>query len=296
MAKLDLNELVLERGRHPTPDSGLNVLEAITLIAPHEKFGDDPRNVSPVITELLRSWNDLLDDEPRQKLKPYIPRVINSVLSQDVEDFRAWVATDWLVRVQAPIWLAAAGLSELGEIIEAQDQIFGPDQARAAQKVLDEAAQAAHAEAMAGADEWSKAGEDAWAQVGPKQWSSAGAGLKMAVRDATLESTAPALAAAGWGSRYAARDAAGEVASDCAWDSAYMIAWKAALPVGGFVPGEASTKAREALAPVSETMHEVLFQLLDALIETRWVPAELRDQIQTKDSGYVPAEGETGGL
>ncbi|MEX2587132.1 MAG: hypothetical protein WD602_03945 [Actinomycetota bacterium] len=296
MAKLDLDELVLERGRHATPDSGLSVLEAITVVAPHEKFGDEPRNVSPVIAELLRSWNDLLDDEPRQKLKAYIPKVINSVLSEDVEDFRAWVATDWLVRVQSPIWLAAAGLGEFAEAIEAQDQIFGPDQARAAQKVLDEAAEAAHAEAKAGAQEWTDAGEAAWEKVGPKQWASAGNGIKMAVRDATTESTAPALAAAGWGARYAARDAAGEVAGDCAWDAAYMIAWKAALPVGGYRAGEASAAAREALAPVTETMHRVLFQLLDALIQTRWVPQELRDQIQTKDSGYVPAEGETGGL
>lgn len=296
MAQLDLDELVLERGRHATPDSGLSVLEAITVIAPHEKFGDEPRNVSPVIAGLLRTWNDLLDDEPRQKLKAYIPRVINSVLSEDIEDYRAWVATDWLVRVQAPVWLTAAGLQELAEVIEAQDKIVGPDQARAAQKALDDAAAAAHAEAKAGSQAWTEAGEAAWAQVGPKQWESAGNGIKMAVRDATTESTAPALAAAGWGSRYAARDAAGEVAGDCAWDAAYMIAWKAALPVGGFVPGEASAKAREALAPVIETMHEAVFQLLDELVDTRWVPQELRDQIQTKDSGYVPAEGETGGL
>lgn len=296
MAQLDLDDLVLERGRHPTPDSGLSMLEAITVIAPHEKFGDEPRNVSPVIAALLRSWNDLLDDEPRQKLKPYIPKVIDSVLSEDIEDFRAWVATDWLVRVQAPIWLAAAGLTELAEAVQEQDQIFGPDQAREAQKVLDDAAAAAHAEAKEGAQAWTEAGEAAWARVGPKQWASAGNGIKMAVRDATTESTAPAIAAAGWGSRYAARDAAAEVSGDCAWDAAYMIAWQAALPVGGFVPGEASAEVRKGLEPVTQTAHEALFQLLDALLETRRVPQELRDQIQTKESGYVPAEGETGGL
>lgn len=296
MAKLDLNEVVLERGRHSTPDSGLSVLEAISVIAPQEKFGDEPRNVSPVIARMLRVWNDLLDDEPRQKLKEYIPRVMNSVLSYDVEDFRAWVATDWLVRVQAPIWLKAAGLGELAEIVEQQDGIFGPDQARAAQPVLDDAAEAAHAEAKEGSRLWTEAGEKAWAEVGPKAWASAGNGIKMAVRDATIESSAPAMEAAGYGDRYAARDAAAEVAADCAWDAAYMIAWKAALPVGGFVPGEASTAAREALAPVTEVMHGAVFQLLDTLIDTRWIPVELRDQIQTKDSGYVPAEGETGGL
>ena len=243
MADLDLDTVVLERGRHSYAEQGMNVLEAVSAFSPGEKFGDKPRNVSPVILAFLRDFNDDLEDEPRQQLKRFIPQIAGSILTEDVEEFRAWLATDWLVRVQTPTWLQAAGLDEFAEALAGQDPVVFADQARAVQKVLDEAAAYANVGAKDLSQQWGEAGEEAWAKVGPKSWESASNGVKMAVRRATTIGQKAAMAAAGYGLRYAARDAAVEVSCDAAWDAAYILAWKAALPVGGFNPGEAAAKA-----------------------------------------------------
>lgn len=276
MADLDLDTLVLERGKHAYAEKGMNVLEAVSAISPNEKFGDDPRSVSPVISAFLKEWNDDLEDEPRQKLKQFIPRIANSVLTEDIEEFRAWTATDWLVRVQAPVWLGAAGLDEFAEALGQQDPVVFPDQARNVQKVLDEAAAYANVGAKDMSRDWGEAGEAAWAKVGPKSWEAAGNGVKMAVRRATSSGQKAASAAAGYGLRYAARDAAVEVACDAAWDAAFIVAWNAALPVGGFKTGEASTAAAEALAPIKAALEELQFDLLDTLLNTRRVPEEYK--------------------
>lgn len=278
VADLDLDTLVLERGKHAYAEQGMNILEAVSVISPNEKFGDSPRTVSPVISAFLKDWNDALDDEPRQELKKFIPKIAGSILTEDVEEHRAWLATDWLVRVQAPAWLAAAGLKEFADALGEQDPVVLPDQARAVQTLLDEAAAYANVGARDLSREWGEAGEKAWAQVGPKSWEAAGNGVKMAVRRATTIGQKAAMAAAGVGLRYAARDAAVEVSCDAAWDAAFIIAWRAALPLGAFKSGEASAAAADALAPIAEDLQQKQFELLDTLVNTRRVPEEYKSK------------------
>jgi hypothetical protein len=281
VADIDLDTLVLDRGKHSYPEQGMNILEAVSAISPNEKFGDSPRTVSPVIAAFLKDWNDALDDEPRQKLKQFIPKIAGSVLTEDVEEFRTWTATDWLVRVQAPAWLAAADFKEFAEALSEQDPVLFPDQARKVQKLLDEAAAYANVGAKDLSKQWGEAGEEAWAKVGPKSWDAAGNGVKMAVRRATMAGHRAAFAATGVGLRYAARDAAAEVACDAAWDAAFIIAWRAALPVGGFVSGEAGTAASEALAPTARELENKQFELLETLINLRRVPEEYKSKDYT---------------
>ena len=251
------------------------MLEAVTVVS-NEKFSDSPRTVSKVIEDFLRAWNDSLEDDQRQDLKPYIHKVINSTLTDDVEEHRAWQATDWLVRVQATTWLKAAGLDELAEAIASSQPLWGPEEARETQKLIDIALEQVHHEATAGAEEWTKAGEEAWAKVGPKTWDSVGNGIKAAVKSATSRGHLAALAAAeATGKRYAARDAAFETACDVAWDCAYMMAWKVAVPLGAFNTGEATTAVREALEPTASSLYPLTFDLLDLMIETRRVPDEV---------------------
>ena len=278
MADLDIDTLVLERGRHSYAEQGMNVLEAVSVISPNEKFGDQPRTVSPVIAAFLKDLNDALEDEPRQQLKRFIPQIAGSILTDDVEEFRAWIATDWLARVQAPAWLQAAGLDEFAEALASHDPVLFADQARAVQKLLDEAAAYANVGAKDLSQQWGEMGEEAWAKVGPKSWESAGNGVKMAVRRATSIGQKAAMSAAGYGLRYAARDAVVEVSCDAAWDAAYILAWKAALPVGGFTPGEAAAKAAEALAPVAEDLQQKTFELLETMLSTRRVPDEYKSK------------------
>lgn len=276
MSEVDLESLELERGKHGYPGQGVNILEAVSMVSPNERFSDTPRTVSPVIAAFLRDWNDSLEDDARQKLKAFIPKIVGSVLTEDVEEFRAWMATDWLVRVQAPAWLVGAGLEEFAGALVEQEPILTPDNARKAQTLLDEAAAYANVGARDLSKEWGEKGEAAWAQVGPKSWESAGNGVKMAVRRSTTLGHQAALAASGVGRRSAARDAAAEVACDAAWDAAYIMAWQAALPVGGFNPGEASSAAAQALAPVAQDLEDKQFELLDTLLATRRVPDEYK--------------------
>ena len=82
---LNLDELHLEHGAHAKPDDGMCVMEAVAYIA-GEPWSDTPECASPVIGAFLRSWNDSLDDDTRQSLKPYITRLVGSKSTDEVED------------------------------------------------------------------------------------------------------------------------------------------------------------------------------------------------------------------
>lgn len=74
-----------------------------------EPHSDRPRCVSPVVWAFCTTLNDILDEVPRQQLRPYLARMI-STADDDLDEWRAWAATDWLIRAAAPRWLDAAGL------------------------------------------------------------------------------------------------------------------------------------------------------------------------------------------
>ena len=108
--ELDLQTLTLASGGHD-PDSGqMCVMEAVAYMA-GEPWSDMPQCASPVIAAFCRAWNDT--DGPygeaiRARLRDYIPRLVNSRGTREQEDARAWLATDWLIRVQAPAWMRLA--------------------------------------------------------------------------------------------------------------------------------------------------------------------------------------------
>jgi hypothetical protein len=74
--KLDLKKLVLKSGSHE-PDGEFCVMEAVAYVA-GEKWSDSPKCASPSISGFLRYWNDGMNDEDRQMLKPLIPKLVNS--------------------------------------------------------------------------------------------------------------------------------------------------------------------------------------------------------------------------
>lgn len=100
-----LDTVTFSDGAHD-PDSGqMCVMEAAAYLA-GEPWSDHPQCVSPVIAEFLRSWNDCLSEPSRTTLlRPLLPLVIGTRTNDADEQTRAWMATDWLVRVQAPAWL-----------------------------------------------------------------------------------------------------------------------------------------------------------------------------------------------
>ena len=107
---VDLENVTLEKGTHKGPEDGMCAMELVSYIA-RGPFTDHPQCASPVLGAFLRSWNDALDDDGRQRLKPFLPRVIGTA-GDGKDEARAWLATDWLVRVCAPAWLELAGVEE----------------------------------------------------------------------------------------------------------------------------------------------------------------------------------------
>jgi len=112
----DIPAITLKAGEHRTADDGMCVMEATAMLA-GEGMTDHPQCASPVISTFLRSWNDVLPDDDRQTLKQYIPLLIGTAGTPDLEARRAWMCTDWLVRTYAPAWLRLAGLTTQADLL-----------------------------------------------------------------------------------------------------------------------------------------------------------------------------------
>jgi hypothetical protein len=73
-----------------------------------ESWTTDPANVSPVITAVCNSFNDLLPDAERQGLKAYLkvaPAGVIDTVDGAKETAREWMCSDWLVRTLLPMYL-----------------------------------------------------------------------------------------------------------------------------------------------------------------------------------------------
>jgi hypothetical protein len=86
----------LERGGHASPDRGMCVMELASVLA-GEPFSDHPRAVCPVIASLLRTYNDRVDGERRQRLIPLAAEVVGTRASGDVQRLRAARCAAWAV-------------------------------------------------------------------------------------------------------------------------------------------------------------------------------------------------------
>ena len=151
MRIINLEEIKLYSGAHK-PDSKMCAMELAAYIA-EEPWSDHPQCVSPIIGAFMRSWNDSLNDDDRQMLKPYVAKCINTVGTKDDEARRAWLATDWLARKCAPAFLRLAGLTAHAETLEHLAALDGVRAAKSAQPSL------AAARAAAWAAAWAAAGD-----------------------------------------------------------------------------------------------------------------------------------------
>jgi hypothetical protein len=78
----------LERGSHSSPEDGVCVIELSSMLA-GEPLSDRPASVCPVLAQLLRTYNDGVDDERRQALYSCAALVVGSRADEDVERRRA---------------------------------------------------------------------------------------------------------------------------------------------------------------------------------------------------------------
>jgi hypothetical protein len=201
MTALDLDTLHLDANSHQPGSDAMCVMEAVAMLA-GENWTDHPQCASPVLGAFLRNWNDSLPDDERQQLKQYIPRLVGSKGTDAQEEQRAWLATDWLVRVHTPAWLRLAGLTDQADRLAAMQPLNAdtcPSILPALMKAVRSDAAAAGAAARAAA--W----DAAWDAARDAAGAAAGAAARDAAWDATWD---------------AAGDAAGAAAGAAAWDAA----------------------------------------------------------------------------
>src|SRR5688572_23897993 len=80
-----LEKLSLESGSHANLDDGMCVMEAVAWVA-REPWSDHPTCASGVIGAFLRTWNDNLSVDDRDRLlKPLVPRLVGTARSAEVE-------------------------------------------------------------------------------------------------------------------------------------------------------------------------------------------------------------------
>ena len=153
-------------------------------------------NASPVLATYTIHLNDKWHDTQRQKLAPYLPRMVGT--ARDGQDeARSYMALDWLLRTHTPAWLDLAGLTTAAQKLRALRTIVDEATAKKATRVV----QSAHDEADA-------AWYAAWSAARDAAGDAAGAAAWSAARDAARD--------AAWS---AAWDAAGAAARDAAWSA-----------------------------------------------------------------------------
>lgn len=81
--------------RHRGPDDGACVMELASMLA-GEPFGDHPATICRVIAGFLSSYNDHVDEDRRQDVYAYAPRVVGTRPDAATERARAEIYRRWL--------------------------------------------------------------------------------------------------------------------------------------------------------------------------------------------------------
>jgi hypothetical protein len=197
--------------------------------------------------------NDGLEQEPRQRLRPYLTRTIGTA-NDGLDTWRGWLAMDWLARVYTPAWLHLAGLTDPAHRLETAPQITGSDALTRQLESLEDARRHARA-----------ARARAFGSPLPTGWAAA-----VAAGVAGREAAWACAGAAAWA---AARIGIGEVAGDRARAAARAAAGDAAAiavrhsRASAYHAGARAT-AQAALAPTLERLATSALTLLDRMLPT----------------------------
>jgi hypothetical protein len=97
---------------------------------------DDPQDLSLVAARFLRTWNDALKDDARQRLAPYAGRLCQTTRNASTERARAASVADWLVHECAAAWLVCAGEPEIVRLLPASSRHLAGDPPELAEESL----------------------------------------------------------------------------------------------------------------------------------------------------------------
>lgn len=243
-----VRDLRLSVGVHDTRERGMCAMEAVAWLA-GEPHSDHPQCTCLVLGAFIRSLNDSLGDEDRDRLlKPLLRNLINTKSSAYVAMKRAYLALDWFIRVNAPEWIAlCADLEFHSHMLRRLPVIVNTDTAiEASVKVLDAARSAAHAAAHA-----------------PDGHAVRGAGIFAAVGRAIGESAASAAWTAG-GEAAAASESAGDSARAAAGDAA-LTAVARAISSGMITPHDIG----DFLCPTKNKLQSSALELFDRMLAVK---------------------------
>jgi hypothetical protein len=251
-----MSDYILAYGTHASPQDGRCAMEWVSYLA-GEPHSDQPTCVSPVLRAMCIALNDGLDQEPRQRLRPYLTRTIGTA-NDGLDTTRGWMAMDWLTRVYTPAWLRLAGLVDCAERLEAAPEVTDTGSLRRALGLLEDARSEARAArtrtfrtplptGWAAAVAAGMTGrEAAWACAGAAAWAAARIGIGDIAGDRA---------------RAAARAAAGDAAA-----VAVRNAREAARGSG------TRPSAHSALEPTLEMLADSALVLLDRMLPTERLP------------------------
>jgi hypothetical protein len=255
----------LSAGRHVRADQGRCAMEWVAYLA-GEAHSDRPECVSPVVGAFARSWNDSLDEATRQRLRPYLARMIGTA-GDGEDDARAWRCADWLVRAGAPALLELGGLPEAAASLRGLGRVRDEATARAASETLIDVAEVAAASRGA-------ARAAAREETGEAGWGPALDGVRWATRLATRESGLDAARAA---LRAAARDEVRDGLTGTAWGAAWNASWAAGWAA---VPGSPGARLTPTIAALQRSAFDLLGDLL---------PGEVLELPSARPGALAPA-------
>ena len=144
----DLDAIVLQPTSTARRSTRLSPLELAAWYA-HEAHTDHPASVSPVLATFVRWLAAGLDDETRQRLKGFVPRLVGTGPGPGdrgdsgdgdgrsaADDRRRWMAVEWLVKGHAAAWLRLAGLVEAADTLDGIGDLTDPAELARAVDIL----------------------------------------------------------------------------------------------------------------------------------------------------------------
>ncbi|HEY6275768.1 MAG TPA: hypothetical protein VIX86_05510 [Streptosporangiaceae bacterium] len=163
MTAIDLGTLHLAKGGHGSREQGVCLMEAVAWWR-DIRHTDAPACVSPVLRATGVSLNDVLPDDLRQQLVPFVP-LLPGTADDGRDERRGYLALDWLVRTYLPAWLdLVPSLAADAAAVRDLPVIDDLDWARLAGPVVQSAR-----------DHASAAWDAAWDAAGAAAWAAAGA-------------------------------------------------------------------------------------------------------------------------
>jgi hypothetical protein len=270
-----VDKYFLSKGSHDRAADGRCAMEWVSYLA-GEPHTDRPVCVSPVLARFCIALNDRLDDEQRQKLRPYLARTIGTA-GDGRDEERLRLCREWLIGTALPEWCEFAGWDDLAERLRSMpDALVAENVARTLRDVRAEAwarRRKAMSELRAGAVAAAGAGAGADAAAAADAGAGAGAGAGAdAVAVAAAVAVAGADAAADAGADAAAVAAAAAVAVAVAdYEAAYQAIYTKVKLI--IMERTAAIRARHAA---------MAFDLLD-----RMLPMELVQLPVVEDAALV---------